>query len=184
MQRDGTLGQFIAEHWPNGATARGKQFVERLARIYERYDSTGPAVDKEEPENEEPAANDGFAYEEQLRDYLAEHLDRLEPGLHLWPVGPDADAVEFPLDGRRIDILAQDSHGIAVVIELKVSRGHERTIGQCLYYRAKAKELLRQETVRIFIVAQEMSDELKMATSELKDVVLFEYTLSMNVKRL
>jgi hypothetical protein len=183
LQRDGLLDQFIREHWPNGATPKGRQLVERFARIYERYESAGPAVDKVDPESEEPTGT-GFAYEEHLRDFLADHLERLESGLHLWPVGPDADAVEFPVNGRRIDILAQDNHGIPVIIELKVSRGHEKTIGQCLYYRAKTKELFKQDTVRIFIVAQEISDELKLATRELKDVVLFEYALSMNVRRL
>lgn len=183
LKREGLLEQFISAHWLNGTTPKGKQLIDRLTRIYERYESSGAAVDQEDPETED-ATGAGFAYEEHLRDFLADHLDRLEQGLNLWPVGPDADAVEFPVSGRRIDILAQDDHGIPVVIELKVSRGHEKTIGQCLYYRAKIRELLKQETVRIFIVAQEISDELKVATRELKDVVLFEYALSFNVKRL
>jgi RecB family endonuclease NucS len=88
------------------------------------------------------------------------------------------------VDGRRIDILAQDSSGTPVVIELKVSRGHERTIGQDLYYRAKIKEAFKTAKVRIFIVALEMSAELRMAAREVPDVSLFEYSLSMTVKKL
>lgn len=183
LQRDNLLNQFIAEYWPNGNTPKGKQLVERFGRIYERDASAGATIDSEE-QGTEDAAEGGFAYEEHLRDYLADHLDILEPGLKLWPVGQDADAVEFSLNGRRIDILAQDTQGTPVVIELKVSRGHERTIGQSLYYRAAIKELLKRERVRIFIVAQEMDKELRMATRELTDVALFEYTLSMAVKRL
>ena len=38
--------------------------------------------------------------------------------------------------------------------------------------------------VRIFVVAQEISPELRCAAQEVPDVTLFEYTLSMDVRRL
>jgi hypothetical protein len=60
-----------------------------------------------------------------VRDYLAEHLDLIEPGL-TW-VG-----TEFKLhnpDGAKgfIDIFARDRHGHLVVIELKISKATSRT---------------------------------------------------------
>ncbi|HXZ43097.1 MAG TPA: endonuclease NucS domain-containing protein [Terriglobales bacterium] len=183
LQHNGLLDQFVAAEWPNGGTPQGEQHIKRLEGVHQRYKSTGATEDKEEPEADEGEGG-GFIREEHLRDYLADHLELLESGLELWPVGQDTDAVEFPVNGRRIDILARDSRGIPVVIELKVSRGHERTIGQCLYYRGRIRELLNQETVRVFIVALEISKELRLATRELEDIVLFEYTLSMNVTRL
>jgi hypothetical protein len=124
-----------------------------------------------------------FAYEEDLRDYLARNLYILEPGLNLW-TGSDTESVEYAIEGRRIDILGKDAAGVPVIVELKVSRGHERTIGQCLYYRAKIKEIMNAAKVRIFVVAQEISPELKCAAQEVPDVTLFEYTLSMTVRRL
>jgi endonuclease len=96
----------------------------------------------------------------------------------------DLDSVEFAIEGRRIDILCKDMAGVPVVVELKVSRGHERTIGQCPYYRAKIKETMNAAKVRIFVVAQEISPELKLAAQEVPDVALFEYALSMTVRRL
>jgi len=73
----------------------------------------------------------------------------------------DGDAVEFQVDeqgpSRRIDILAKDRGGLPVVIELKVSRGHEKTVGQALYYRARIKQRFGAERVRIFIVAQRLA---------------------------
>ena len=50
-----------------------------------------------------------FAYERDLRNYLAKNLSVLERGL------------------RFIDILAIDAAGGFVVIELKVSRGYDRS---------------------------------------------------------
>jgi RecB family endonuclease NucS len=40
--------------------------------------------------------------------------------------------LEFPAGDRYIDILAVDAQGSFVVIELKVSRGYDRVIGQLL----------------------------------------------------
>jgi hypothetical protein len=68
-----------------------------------------------------------------------------------------------------------------VIIELKVSRGHEKTVGQVLYYRARIKQRFSAERVRIFIVGAEISPELRAAASEVSDVLLFEYSLAVKV---
>jgi RecB family endonuclease NucS len=94
-------------------------------------------------------------------------------------------ATEFPADdhGRRIDIMAKDRQGSPVVIELKASRGHERVIGQALYYRASIKQRWGSPKVRIIIVAREISKELRLATKEIGDAELFEYHLSMTLNK-
>lgn len=181
------LDRFVKEQWLPGLTTGGQREISRLSRIYERYLKSIGSSEVGAPEEDEPEDSmqpTSFAYEEHLRDYLAQHLELLEKGLSLWPVAADEEAVEFPVDGRRIDILAKDAKGNPVVIELKVSRGHERTIGQALYYRAKIRALFNAEMVRIFLVALEMSPELRMAAKEVPDVSLFEYNLSMTVKPL
>jgi endonuclease len=124
-----------------------------------------------------------FAYEAHLRDYLAKNIEILENGLSLWPEA-DAKPIEFPLEGRRIDILAKDRDGVPVVIELKLSRGHERTLGQALYYRGKLKQMLNVPRVRIILVAAEIMPELQIASSEVSDVDLFSYALTMQVEKL
>lgn len=141
----------------------------------------GGVSEAEVIESNGDAASTAFAYEEHLRDYLAKHLHILESGLTLW-TGSEPESVEYSVEGRRIDILAKDKSNVPVVVELKVSRGHEKTIGQCLYYRAKIKELMKTDRVRIFIVAEEISPELKLAAKEVSDVTLFEYSLSMTVR--
>ena len=47
-----------------------------------------------------------------------------------------------------------------------------------------SKEMMTKERVRIFIVAEEISPELKLAAQEVPDVILFEYSISMTVRRL
>lgn len=69
-----------------------------------------------------------FAVEAHLRDYLAQNLEILESGLKLWKENPPS--VEYDIEGRRIDILAKDSASVPVIIELKLSRGHEKRLAK------------------------------------------------------
>lgn len=142
----------------------------------------GDEVREEIAEQIEERIGTEFAYEAHLRDYLAKNLGLLEPGLVLWQ-GSVGSSVEYQLEGRRVDIFAKDKDGVPVVIELKLSKGHERTIGQALYYRAKLKQLLSVSKVRIILLASEITDELRMASSEVADVDLFRYSLTMQLDR-
>lgn len=184
LQQKNLLEPFVREAWPDGNTPAGKQEIKRLNRIFARYQNKELPSEAVDDDDELVSQGTAFAYEEHLRDYLAEHLDILEKGLKLWPVGSEEDAIEYPVDGRRIDILSQDASGIPVVIELKVSRGHEKVIGQALYYRAKIRDLFKAKNVRIFVVALKVSEELRLAAKEVLDLTLFEYSLSMSVKQL
>jgi len=130
--------------------------------------------------------NDEFALERHLRDYLARNLNDLECGMTLWPVARGQTAVEFRVNerNRRIDILARDATGIPTVIETKVHRGHERTVGQVLFYKDCARRILNVDRVRVLIVAKQFSAELKAATASLPDVSLIEYTGPRTFKKL
>jgi endonuclease len=139
----------------------------------------------DEAESDEEIESQGgstFAVEAHLRDYLARNLATLEKGLSLWSESPPS--VEYSLDGRRIDILGRDVSGLPVVIEMKLSRGHEKVIGQALLYRGLLKKHLNVPRVRIMLIASEITRELKTASSELADVELFEYVLTMQLNRL
>jgi hypothetical protein len=183
MKDKNLLEKFSEQFWPFGITDKGKREVDRYLRILEKARDDPDAPDYAPASEEEPEGS-GFVLEAHLRDFLAKNLDVLEKGLTLWPVGGDASAVEFPVgEDRRIDILARDAGARPVVIELKVSRGHEKTIGQALYYRAEIKKLFNVNAVRIIIVAREISPELSAAVGEVSDVLLFEYSISMKVNK-
>ena len=123
-----------------------------------------------------------FAYESDLRDFLAKNLKLLEPGLRLYE-DEGISGIEFPAGGRFIDILAVDSGGNLVVIELKVSRGYDRVVGQLLRYMAWISTELADTTqsVRGIIIAREISNDLRLACSALSNVALYEYALSVSL---
>jgi hypothetical protein len=75
-----------------------------------------------------------IARESLVRDYVANNLSALEPGMKLFE--SNAPAVEYLIENRRIDILARDASLVPVIIELKLHRAHDRVVGQALLYRA------------------------------------------------
>ena len=91
--------------------------------------------------------------------------------------------VEFPVGGRFIDILAVDKNGQYVVIELKVSRGYDRVVGQLLRYMAWVEQNMEtSQPVRGIIVANEISTDLKLASSRVLDIRLIEYEISFKLR--
>jgi endonuclease len=127
-----------------------------------------------------------FAYESDLRDFLAKNLSIIEPGLKLYRDEEGLTGIEFPVGGRFIDILATDSDGNLVVVELKVSRGYDRVIGQILRYMAWIEKHHAdvEQSVRGIIAAREISEDLILACSYLPNVTLFEYQLSVSLKKI
>jgi len=123
-----------------------------------------------------------FALETDLRNYISRNLPVIEPGLRLYE-DEGLTGIEFPADGRRIDILCVDKNENFVVIELKVSRGYDRVIGQLLRYMAWVKTNLAEgKSVRGIIVASEIGSDLRLAASMVSNVLLVEYAISFQLK--
>jgi endonuclease len=127
---------------------------------------------------------DTFAYERDLQNYLVRNLHHLEAGLRLYEF-EGLSGVGYNAGGRFIDILAVDASGAMVVIELKVSKGYDRVIGQLLRYMGWVENNLPQSlAVRGMIVASEITEDLVLATSHIADrVKLFEYNLTFNINQ-
>jgi hypothetical protein len=132
-------------------------------------------------DTEEASNSSEFAYEHDLRDYLAKNLHLIEPGLRLYRDEDGITGVEFPAGGRSIDILAVDSQGGYVVVELKVSKGYDRAVGQLLRYIGWIEQHHADpnQSVRGAIVAKEVSNDLRLACRRVQGVRLFEYKLSV-----
>ncbi len=123
-------------------------------------------------------------YEKDLQSFLAKNLGLVGPGLRLYEE-EGITGIEFPAGGRFIDILALDRHNNFVVIELKVSRGYDRVVGQVLRYMAWIKKNLADpsQSVRGVIIAREISDDLLLAASLVQDIELYNYKMSVSLGR-
>jgi len=169
------------------------QIDSKKFRLYEQSSDPGPIYsktnDSEEilPNKEEAEKENGneFAYEKDLQNFLSKNLSLIEPGLTLY-MEEEISGIEFPVGNRFIDILAIDSNNNYVVIELKVSRGYDRVVGQILRYMAwiRKNHADEDQKVRGIIIAREISDDLLLACSETKSIELYEYSLSVLLNRI
>jgi hypothetical protein len=150
--------------------------------IYQKIPDEGKS-NGQEPDGEHAEVSE-FAYEKDLQNFLSKNLFIIEPGLRLYEE-EGITGVEFPVGTRYIDILALDKDTNYVVIELKVSRGYDRVVGQLLRYIAWIKKNHAEvgQHVRGIIIARQISDDLLLACSELKNVELYEYELSISLKK-
>lgn len=184
LQENGLLSEFIEKHWAFGKTAAGEAKQRRYTKLWERHQRLLKGADTpEDPESDsdEPTSEQGFALESDLRDYLAYNLGVIEPGLHLFEDGQH-NGVEYPVEAGFIDILAKDQNGTFVVIELKLSEGRNKTIGQILYYMGWVDEHLGQGPCRGIIIARDISDDLRVAATRVPGISLYRYRVSMTVE--
>lgn len=124
-----------------------------------------------------------FAYERDLQSFLVKNLEFVEPGLILFEED-GIKGIEFDVGGRFVDILAVDNENNFVVIELKVSKGYDRVVGQLLRYVSWVRENMAEPTqkVRGVIIARSISRDLLLACKGLRDVQLYEYSLSISIQ--
>ena len=149
-----------------------------------REEATAAAAEDEDPGEAQPGPSE-FLLERDLQRYLAENLDCIESGRK---VCEDEDIRGFEFEaggGRRIDILAIDRTGAFVMLELKVSKGYDRVVGQLLRFVNWVRQNLAEpgQRVRGIIVCRSMSDDLRLACASINDVELFENQLSVSVTK-
>jgi len=182
LEKNELLNEFIEKYWINGKTEDGEKIINRYKNKYYSYYENSP---KKEIEVEDPDISQ-FAYEADLRDYLAKNLSVIEKGLTLYNGSNGKTGIEYRIDenNKRIDILAIDKNNIPVIIELKVNRGYEKVIGQCQYYKNKIKNIFKSEKVRVIIIARQITEYLKTGTMDMKDYELFEYKLNIELDKI
>ena len=179
---------------PNGADDLLFQIDRSTFRLYDEGSDPTPIYKQSEEEStaedtdnseEEQGEGHEFAYENDLKNFLARNLQIIRPSIAVYEDG-DIRGVEFPVGGRFIDILAVENKEDLIVIELKVSKGYDRAIGQLLRYMAWIKKNLAEpnQKVKGMIVARTVSEDLRLAVSVVNDVELFEYQLSISLNKI
>lgn len=167
------------------------QIDSKKFRLYDAATDPDPIYEKDGGDDDNggekpsvPPEEHGFAYEKDLQNFLAKNLTIIEEGLVLYE-DEGIKGIEFPVGNRFIDLLAIDKDGDYVVIELKVSRGYDRVVGQILRYVAwiKQNHANEDQKVRGIIIAREISDDLILACSETRNIDLYEYNLSVSLSK-
>jgi len=182
LEDHGLYSEFVQKYWPNGATPDGEARRRRGVKYADEYDAflSGALVGGEEETESATSESLEFALEAHLRDFLAKNLNQVEPGLRLYQADGKS-GIEFAVANGRIDILAVDSKGAFVVIELKLSQGRNKALGQLLYYMGWVDRNLKNGSCRGMIIANEISEELKIAVSRAAGVTLLRYNMNFSI---
>jgi hypothetical protein len=181
LEKKELLNDFIEKYWQNGKTEDGEKIINRYKNKFYSYYEKSPEINEIDDLD-----NSKFAYEADLRDYLAKNLCVIEKGLILYKDTNGKTGVEYKIDdnNKRIDILAIDKNNVPVIIELKVNRGYEKVIGQCQYYKNKIRIIFKTKKVRVIIIARQITEYLKMGTMDMIDYELFEYKLNIELDKI
>lgn len=116
-----------------------------------------------------------LSLERDLQSYLSLRLEEIERGLELVEGG-----IEFKTLAGDIDILAKDSGGHFVVIELKAGKAKDSAIGQILGYIGALSESKTDENIRGILVASDFEPRLYYASKSMKNLRLVKYNLKFS----
>lgn len=115
--------------------------------------------------------------EKDLQQYLSSCINELELGLKLVEGG-----IEYSTEAGRIDLLAKDTEGQLVVVELKAGKGKDSALGQLLgYIGCLSKE---HDNVRGILVASDFESRVVFAASALPNIRLVKYELSFKLNEI
>jgi len=186
FEKQSIFEDFKSAYWPYGNTTYGESKKRRYLRIKKQYEDflSGRSPEMEtqtEEEIEDQENGQQFAAEADLRDFLAKNPSCIEKGLRLYQ-SDGRSGVEFPVENGFIDILAIDQNQSFVVVELKVGRGRNKTIGQLLYYMGWVDKNLGKAPCRGMIIAKEIASDLALAVQRVPGVSLYRYNLSISVE--
>jgi hypothetical protein len=190
FEEHGFIDEFVAQHWPNRNTDRGKarheQFKRRMLRNEKLLSGEMQPDDEEEPPEALEVSAFSFPWEAHLRDFIAANLRRIRIGdrnLTLYTDPTGRSGVEYPTAVGPIDILAVDQSGGFHVFELKLDRGPDRALGQLARYMGWVKlNLAKGVPVVGIVVANTIDQKLKYAASVIPEVVLLEYVVEFDLR--
>jgi endonuclease len=121
----------------------------------------------------EHAIEASLSVEKDLHSYLATHVRQIEEGLAVVE-----DGIEYSTKAGRIDILAKDTAGRLVVIELKAGKASDATLGQLLGYVGCVSEVEAQRNVRGILVAADFDKRVIYAARCLSNISLVKYQVT------
>lgn len=139
-------------------------------------------LDIEEGSGEFPTTKDRFAFEEDLQQFIGENFEslRLESGLKLFHDDTGRSGFYYPVTGvgGEIDVLAIDSDGNYVVIELKRDKAPDSAAAQLGRYMQWVEENLAKKdkkSVSGILIAYRGSKSLIDSVKALRFPVKIKY---------
>ena len=157
--------------WYKSKIKRGEIAIPRASETNVEDQLTEETLEIEE------SVDTSVSLERDLHLYFATRISAIEPGLKLVD-----DGVEYQTEAGDIDLLAKDTTGTLVVIELKAGTARDSALGQLLGYIGCLAT--PQQKVRGILVASSFESRVVFASKALPNIKLLEYELSFSLKEI
>jgi hypothetical protein len=139
------------------------------------------------PDDEEgpvaPVVEDinNFTYERDLKYSLIRNINELFPDYRIY--GNNNEGIEFPIGGRRIDLLLENENDNSLlVIELKAGVANEEVFEQISWYLGSLIQQFPERTINGIIIAGEISNDLRTACAITNRIRLMTYTMNITLE--
>lgn len=146
---------------------KAKCTVFTLDSLADPRDLAAAVIDESTPQDLTEYVESSLSLERDLEDQILSHLDLLEPGLTLLSRQESSEV-------GRLDLLARDSEGRTVIIELKAGEAKDSSIGQIARYVGWYGQK-EGKTPRAILVASGFSEPLRYAAKAIPGLRLVTY---------
>ena len=140
--------------------------------IWRLSDADAELIDEEDIEQRVEAS---ITYERDVEEHLIRNLGAIEKGLTFI-------ARQERIEVGIVDILAQDSGGRRVVIELKVGEAKDAVIGQIARYLGWYARVDKQRP-RGMVIASDFPDPIRYAAEAIPDLSLVTYRVQFSFNK-
>jgi RecB family endonuclease NucS len=147
--------------------------IRRYKRFLEDDTEVQEIVEQTIEELPEPIANQQIGLEKDMQAAIRLNIEQLEPGLRITDGGR-----ERSVDTGFIDIMASDSQGVPVVIELKTGVAGQRAVAQILSYIGSVMDEEDIDDVRGMLVASDFDRKARAAAKVVPTLTLVRYQFS------
>ncbi|MWC31024.1 endonuclease NucS domain-containing protein [Paenibacillus sp. MMS18-CY102] len=169
--------------WEIHKDENGSLIVREVSRVVTNEMSNDDQADQV---SDDSNANLLFPFEAHLRDFIAKNISQVNIGgkpLRLYVDDNGIEGIEYRIPVGRIDILAVDENENFVVLELKLSRGIDTTVGQLLRYIGWLQSEYPDKKVSGIIVAENFDEKIKYAVKVVPHVTLFRYQINFSLSQ-
>ena len=146
-------------------------------RRYRRFLEDGSEIPESEisvtETSPEPEAAQTIGLEKDMQAAIRQNISRIEQGLRITDGGR-----ERSVETGFIDITAEDSESVPVVIELKTGVAGQHAVAQILSYIGSVMEEEGIDNVRGILIASEFDRKARAAAKVVPNITLMRYQFS------
>jgi len=146
---------------------KGKRTVFTLDSSVDTGELAAAVVDESTPQDLTEYVESSLSLERDLEDQIVAQLDALEPGFTLLSRQESSDV-------GRLDLLARDSEGRTVIIELKAGEAKDSSIGQIARYIGWYSQQ-EGKPPRAILVASGFGEPVRWAAKAIPGLKLLTY---------